>query len=71
MNIDLFLLAGLVTVSVLRVLVVRAVNNEIDWDRAIGQQLQMRQRRQASFRPSPRHSGSHLRARQALVGRHS
>lgn len=71
MNIDLLGLAALVTVSVLRVLVIRTANNEIDRNRAITQQLLMRQRRQASLRPSPRHSGSHLRARQALAARHS
>lgn len=71
MDIHLLGLTGLVIVSALRVLVVRAVNNEVDRNRAIGQLLLMRQRRQASIRPSPRHSGSHLRARQALASRHS
>lgn len=71
MSINLLLLAGLVTVSALRVLAVRAVNNEIDRQRASRPQLMMGQRRQATLRPSATPAASHPKSRQPLAHRHS
>jgi hypothetical protein len=71
MNLDVVLLLGVVTVSALRVLIVRAVNNEIDRQRASRPQPLAAPRRQGTVRPSARPTGFHTKARPPLVGRHS
>ncbi len=71
MSINLLLLAGLVTVSALRVLAVRAVNNEIDRQRGSRPQLVIVPNRQATVRSSSWPAASHPKSRQPLVGRHT